>query len=240
MLNWRCSSGVVGVSLSALLFAPGCSGTSLAQIFSTSAEDQAGFVQVDELLDRVEDVHVGCELAGRNVRESLAALMALVGSDFRGNPELVYDDYLVAIALSETQAKELRESYEPMVDVSAQVFESWEADLEAFSSETLRAHSRDRMESARARYDAIVALAEPALDEYESFNRALRDYALYLGNDLSTGAVAAIEGELRDLANVGSKLEENFETCTAACRDYVRRAALRGQISPKSKHKPGV
>ena len=217
-----------------LLLAPSCAG--VKNMFGASSDDE-GFVQVDDLLSRVERVHVDCELGGQNVTEATGTLLNLVGPEFRGDPALAYEEFIAAIELSEKQASDLRKHFNPMKTSAERMFAQWEKDLEAFTSEVMRKHSADRMQGMRERYQAVETAVGPTLEQYDAFNQTLRDHALYLGNDFNSESVALIEKELRTLVEQSKQLTASFDKCTEACQDYVRKAALRGQVSPKTKKK---
>lgn len=204
-------------------------------MFSSDSADDASFVQVDDLLGRVERVHVDCELAGQNVSMAIESLMVLVGPEFRGDPELAFNDFATAIETSEQQALALRKDYEPMLNSADSVFDRWSADLEVFSSEVMREHSQKRMDASRERYDAVVSAVDPTILTYEDFNRTLRDHALYLGNDFSADSITVIEKELRALSERASELTLAFEKATLACQEFVRKGALRGQVTSSTR-----
>lgn len=215
------------------LLAPSCAG--VKNLFGSSNSDDAGFVQVDELLSRVERVHVDCELAGQNVTASMTTLISMVGPEFKGDPALAFGEFLAAIELSEKQAKDLRKDFTPMQKSAERMFLQWQDDLEAFSSDSMREHSAKRMQDMRDRYEAVNTAVGPALEQYEAFNASLRDHALYLGNDFNSESVAVIEKELRTLIQSANQLKKSLDTCTEACQEYVRKAALRGQVSSRAK-----
>lgn len=214
------------------LLAPSCAG--VKNMFGSSSDD-AGFVQVDELLSRVERVHVDCELAGQNVQESMTTLLSMVGPEFKGDPELAFSEFLSSIERSEKQARDLRNDYTPMKKSADRMFTQWQEDLDAFSSDVMREHSAKRKREMRERYEAVDAAVGPALEEYEEFNATLRDHALYLGNDFNSESVALIEKELRTLIQASNDLKKSLDACTEACQEYVRKAALRGQVSSRAK-----
>ena len=214
------------------LIAPSCAG--VKNLFGSSNDD-AGFVQVDELLSRVERVHVDCELAGQNVTESMTTLLSMVGPEFQGDPELAFGEFLSAIERSEKQARDLRKDFTPMRKSSERMFEQWQKDLDAFTSDVMREHSSKRMRDMRERYEAVDAAVGPALEQYEAFNQHLQDHALYLGNDFNSESVALIEKELRNLIQEANTLKASLDACTEACQEYVRKAALRGQVSSRAK-----
>lgn len=216
-----------------LALTPSCAG--VEYLFSADTDSESGFVQVDELLGRVERIHVDCELSAQTITEAVNALVMLVGPDFRGEPGLAIDQLLTATLLSEKQAEGLRGDFVPMQDSARAVFTDWRTDLGEFTSDGMRKHSEDRMTESKERYEAVVSHVGPALVQYEAFNKSLRDMALYLGNDFNTESVKKIEQELRALLVASKALTENFNGCTDACQEYIRKAALRGQVSPRAR-----
>lgn len=200
-------------------------------MFPSSADEEASFVQVNDLLSRIELIHVDCELSGQSVDASIEALMTLVGPKFRGDPELGYNDFAMAIEMSEEFATTLRKNYGPMQDSAMMMFDQWNTDLEVFSSQTMREHSETRLEASRERYNAIVSSVDPALEAFDMFNQVMRDHALYLGNDFNADSVAIIEKELRDVQVAARSLTASLEKATVACQEFVRKAALRGPLT---------
>ncbi len=69
---------------------------------------------------------------------------------------------------------------------------------------------------------------------YEEFNRDLRDHSLYLGNDFNAESVALIEPGLRALIASSKSINAQFADSTDACKEYVRKTASRGQVSPRT------
>jgi len=199
------------------------------------SDGEAGFVQVDELLTRVERVHEACELAGQNIGESTSRLMGLVGPQFQGDPAAAYGELMVSLERCQKQEKALRKDSLQMQTSAKRVFARWEKDLEAFTSDSMRSHSAKRLAGARKRLDTIVQTVGPALERYAAYNETLSDHARYLGNDFSSEAVKLIDKEVRDLAGESARLGKAFERCTAACQNYVRKASPRGQGSPKAR-----
>lgn len=203
--------------------------SSLPSVFQKKPSDD-GLVQVDDLLTRIEKVHVESVLAKERSQAAMDALRVMVATDFGGDPAASLNDLMASIDASEKQANELRKAVGPMKKAADVVFEEWTADLEDFTSEKLRRRSLNRLEATRERYEAIVAAVEPAMSSYDAFNTGLHDHALFLSHDFNSGAVSMIEGEVRALATQGQDLTVKLDACLVAAQAYVRATALRGQI----------
>jgi hypothetical protein len=215
-----------------LALIPSCA--AVGNLFSTGADSSVGFVQVDELLNRVEGVHVDCELSGQNVTESMTTLIGMVNPKFQGDSEAAYAELIDAIERSDKQAKGLRERFVPLQKTALAVFDRWQKDVEAIANLSMRKRSEERMEAARARYQNVITRVGPAMVAYEQFNRDLRDHSLYLGNDFNAESVALIEPELRALIASSKAINVQFTECTDACQEYVRKTASKGQVSPRT------
>ena len=165
----------------------GVSGVSNFFESSFSGKKRDGLVRVDELLEKIEQVHVETEVSKESVRESMRTLRTLVAPDFGGDALESYESFVKAIEKSEGQAAALRKSVEPMEKTAEQVFADWAKSLESFSNAEMRERSQLRLENTRERYEAIVSAVEPAQWAYDALNRTLRDHALFLSHDFKRG-----------------------------------------------------
>ena len=82
------------------------------------------------------------------------------------------------------------------------------------------------MHATRGRYDAIVAAVEPAQVSLDAFNKGLRDHALFLSNDFNPASLAALKDDVKNLSNLASSLDKQFDECLLATRAYIETAAL--------------
>lgn len=205
---------------------------------SFSGKKQDGLVRVDDLLVRIEQVHVETELSKEGVRESMRALRTLVAPDFGGDALESYGAFVKAIDASEKQAQALRKSVEPMEKTAEEVFAEWAKSLESFSSAEMRERSQLRLENTRERYEAIISAVEPALWAYDAMNRTLRDHALFLNHDFNAAAVTELEGEVDGLMKHASQLDKRFDATLKAAKRYIRSTALRGQVEGEGELEP--
>ncbi len=232
LLNARSFFSARTLLVPVLFLAPSCAAVS--NLFSTAPENSAGFVQVDELLNRIEGVHVDCELAGQNVTESMTTLIGMVSPKFQGDPAATYLALIASIDRSDKQAKGLRDHFVPLQRTALAVFDRWQKDVEAIVSDSMRTRSEQRMAEAKERYENVIRTVGPAMVAYEAFNRNLRDHSLYLGNDFNSESVSLIETELRALIASSKAMTVQLAECTEACQQYVQKAASRSQASPRT------
>ena len=201
---------------------------SFASVFSSSSA--VGPDKVDDLLSRIERVYVECELSQQSSRSALESLESLVSADFSGDPVTAYTRFLEAAESSKKQANSLKASIGPMKEAAVPFFDRWASDLAQFSSMDMRLHSQNRLTATRDRYEAILDAVEPAMSTYRAYNATLSDHVLFLSHDFNASAVAAIEGEVRALTDSAAELDILLGDAREAAQQYVRAAALRGQL----------
>lgn len=210
------SSGVSGVS-------------SFFESSFSSSKGKEGLVRVDDLQERVEQVHVEAEISKDRVREAMQSLRSLMDPEFGGDAMDSFKGFMTAIEASEKQAESLRDSVKPMEKTAEEVFGNWAKSLEGFSNAEMRERSQLRLENTQKRYEAIISSVEPALWAYDALNRTLRDHALFLSHDFNAAAVTELESEIESLTKHASQLDKRFDASLKAAKRYVRSTALRGQ-----------
>lgn len=219
-MNLR-SFATSAILLGALAAAPAC---------QSKSKGSVGLQRVDDLVTRIEAVHVEVELSRASMREALDALKVIAVPDYQGDIMQAFALYVDAVDASEKQAKALRSAVVPMRRSAEPFFAQWENNMDDFASPTMRERSRDRLLAARARYDSIVETLEPVQTTYDVFNLTLRDIALFLEHDFNAGSILGITGEVRSLENMVDELEGRFDTCLNSCRSYVQNNSLPMQV----------
>ncbi|HVS18148.1 MAG TPA: hypothetical protein VMT18_06070, partial [Planctomycetota bacterium] len=99
-----------------------------------SAKKSDGLNQVDDLLTRIEQVYVECELSDARVREAMETLAWLTSPKFDGDPLAVHAALALAAERAHMQAEELERCIAPMKASAEALFQRWSADLESFRS----------------------------------------------------------------------------------------------------------
>jgi len=222
------------LALPALTLLGSCSSLSMPSFNFGGKDSNNNLVHVDDLLSRIELVHVETELAKQRTQEAVDALLVISSPEFDGDPIVAFNAYTATLDQSEGQAKKLRAAVDPMKKAGDQYFKQWLADVETIVNAQLRSAALERMQETRQRYDALCAAVDPAQAELAAFNLNLRDVATFLGNDLNMASVAAIERNVKVVDMRSNKLSQRFDAVMAACQDYVAASALPGQVSERS------
>jgi hypothetical protein len=200
---------------------------------SNLSRSSVGLRRVDDLVERIEAVHVECELSKATMHEALDALRLIAVPDFQGDIVEAFAMYTSAIDASEQQAADLRAAVTPMRRSAEPFFAQWEGNLSNFASPTMRERSRERMLASRARYDAIVDSLEPVQTTYDVFNLTLSDIALFLEHDFNASSILGVTGEVRSLDKMAAELDGRFNVCLDAARTYVQNNALPTHMPPQ-------
>jgi tetrahydromethanopterin S-methyltransferase subunit B len=190
--------------------------------------------QVNDLVGWVERVHVESELAKQKVNSAVALLEDIATANYQGPAVEAYSKFVTALDESEAQAEKLRGAVDPMKRSADPVFEQWETDLEGISSASIRQRSEERRTATQQRYNDVVASVDPAQESFDVLNRAMRDHALFLGNDFNPASVAMIREDVSELKRLVRELDGRFDTCLRAAQDYVNSYALPVSAAPNA------
>ncbi len=191
-----------------------------------------GIAKLEDLVARVERVHVEVELARESAASAVRGLRTLVAADFAGDPVESWKRVLADGDASRDRAIALRETVMAMTIAAKPVFEQWRVQLDGIASASVRARSEQRLEETRARYDAIVVAVTPALDDYDALNRTLRDLSLFLSLDFNQASIRAIDGDLAALERSRTGLDSRLGAGLAAAREYLEATDLAGPGDP--------
>jgi hypothetical protein len=211
----------------ALLVGLGCAG---------GGQKAAGIKQLDDLLGRVERVHLETELCHQRAGAALKALQVVLAGQVESDLATSFAELQSATRASDDQSYRLRAATGPLKASGEAHFARWNEDLSAFSSPALRQRSQERMDGARANFDGVLSALAPAQAALEVYNKTLKDLTLFLANDLSSSSVAAIEPEVHGLVDQAMGVDQKLLATLQACKSYVEThspvANLQGSASP--------
>jgi Protein of unknown function (DUF2959) len=191
---------------------------------ASSSKQSESLRQADDLVTRVERVHVECELAKDSVHEAVDWLQAIIRNDYEGDAMSAFGGFMESVEKSEKQAKTLRAAVAPMQRTAQSFFDGWTADLNAFANPRMRQRSQAKLTQARQRYDAVAAAVDPAETAFDAFNLGLRDIALFLSHDF--GSASELKPEARSLMRMTKELDQSLDATLAAAQQYIQDQAL--------------
>ena len=157
--------------------------------------------------------------AVRDTLGSLGALLTGYNSIINGEAkdnQKAYKKLVGDLKGTEKQIDGVKKQLDALKKEADKFFKAWEQDLASISSESLREKSASRMKDAQQRYASLGETLAAAGKEFAPVMQNLNDQILYLGRDLSPGAIADLEDEAAELneqaAKATAKVKEMLET----------------------------
>lgn len=196
---------------------------SSCSMFSSSQSDLA---DLDELIAKIERVHVETELAKAKSQAALGQLRTITAPEFQGDVLAAFAQLEAAVTQSQDQGEKLRTSVSEMRGTAEPLFDRWRGNLLSFTNPQMRQRSQARLEETKANYQAILTAVEPAQSTLDALNLGLRDVALFLSNDFNTASLTAVDPDVRNLTNLGAELDARLNASLDAALAYVDRNAL--------------
>lgn len=102
------------------------------------------------------------------------------------------------------------------------LFAEWANSAAAIESENLRQRSQERLETTRARYNAIHTAGQEANERYATFMKTLQDHVTFLGHDLNPSAVASLKPDAEKLNKKADALLEHIDITIATANNNIR------------------
>lgn len=209
------------------------SAIALASLASCSSTSKAvGVHRVDDLLGRVERVHLDAELCQLHAHQSVEALRVLVMGEYETTAAEAFVELERNVAEFRFQSQRLQGDISPMNRSAVVVFERWMQDMDQFSSQHLRDRSRKRLAETRELYTQVLLDHAPAQAELDHFALLLDDHMLYLSNDLSASAVASLADAIDLLRAELDDVDVAVDSLKGAAAEYVNTTAPIGQVRP--------
>ena len=192
-----------------------------------TTQQSASIQRVDHLVTRIEAVHLEAELAKKSVYETILTLRPVIVPT-EGDPVALFQGFMTALENSEERAEQLERAITPMERSAREVFAQWERDLRAFTNDSLRERSRDRMLTTRMQYDAVARSAKRASAVFGELNGSLRDIGLFLGHDFNPTAISLVQADAVAIRERAQELGGELDRCLVAAEKYVASAAPLG------------
>ena len=183
LLQSRHTTGALIVAAS--LLAGGCASVQY------SALEKVGIHKRDILVDRVEDARDAQHDTREEVISAYDELKALIGYD-GGELESRYKRLDKAVERSRDARDELDDRLESIDRVSDDLFEEWEAELDLYTSDKLRADQAGKLRLARSQYAELRKRMQTARNRVNPVMAILEDNVLFLKHSLNAQALSAL------------------------------------------------
>ncbi|KAA8671062.1 DUF2959 domain-containing protein [Vibrio gigantis] len=163
-----------------------------------SAMEQVGYHKRDIMVDRVEDAKESQQDAQEEFTSALEALSSLTnfsGGDLEDMYNKINDKYQD----SEKAAQNVSDRIAAIEDVSDALFEEWQAELDLYTSDSLRRSSEQKLRETQSSYKTMLSAMKRAEKKMDPVLNTLRDNTLYLKHNLNASAVGSLQGEFMSL-----------------------------------------
>jgi hypothetical protein len=154
-----------------------------------------GLEKRDILVKRVRDARKSQEEAKEEFRTALDRFKAVVDVP-GGSLEDKYKTLERELNRSEDRAREVHERIQAVRDVSKDLFNEWQKELDQYSDRRLRAESERQLRDTRRQAESLIALMAQAEARIPPVLNPLRDRVLFLKHNLNARAVGALTNEL--------------------------------------------
>ena len=182
--------------------------------------EQFGILKNDLLVDSVEEAVEAQEEAKEEFKSAFEQFEAVVGVP-ESDLKKVYNRLSGSFEDAEDKAKTVSERIESVEDVSEDLFEEWESEIEQISNASLKQQSKSQLRTSRTRYGELMRAMRAAESRMEPVLTSFRDHVLFLKHNLNAQAIASLKGELGGIeTNVGRLIDE-MEKSISEAQDFL-------------------
>jgi len=172
--------------------------------------EKLGFEKRDLLIDRVEDSRDAQGDASEQFADALEQFRATIAVD-AGELEKTYDRLNNEYEKSVSRANEVRDRIEAVRDVSGDLFQEWEDELNEYSDAKIKRNSAAMLRDTQARYKSLIVTMERAEASMDPVLEAFQDQVLYLKHNLNSRAIGSLRGELAGIERDTKRLIEEMQ-----------------------------
>ncbi len=206
--------GLAGIGMVSLGGLGGCASASMA------IKEKFGYAKREQLVDGVQKARDAQEKAKEQFASALDEFIAVTQVD-GGELEATYKRLQRELDRSEDRAESVRGRITSVERVADALFREWEQELNEYSSESLRASSREQLLSTQRRYDELLAAMNKAERKMEPVLSAFRDQVLFLKHNLNARAIASLEGTVGQLEQEIGALIRDMEASIAEANAFI-------------------
>jgi len=163
-----------------------------------SAMEQVGVHKRDILVDRVEEARESQADAQEQFKDALEQYRSVVAFD-GGELDKVYNRLQSEYDDSVDAADEVSERIRAVEEVSEDLFEEWQEELEQYSNQKFRSQSAAQLRTTQIRYKELIRSLKQAEKRMPPVLSALRDNVLFLKHNLNARAIGSLKSEYQDI-----------------------------------------
>lgn len=189
--------------------------------------EKFGRMKPDILVDRVEEAMEAQEDAKEEFKSALEQFEAVVGIP-EGELKSTYNRLQNAFEDAEARATEVSERIDAVEDVSGDLFDEWQDELDEISNASLRRKSASQLRTSRTRAADLIKAMRRAEARMDPVLTSFRDHVLYLKHNLNAQAIASLRGELSGIDRDVGRLIREMETSIAEAERFIQQMDTAG------------
>lgn len=183
--------------------------------------EKFGILKNDILVDRVEDAMEAQEDAKEEFQNAFEQFEAVVGvpdSELKS----VYRKLNGSFEDAEAKAAEVSERIESVEDVSADLFEEWEEEIQQISNASMRSKSSAQLRTSRQRSAELIKAMKKAESRMQPVLASFRDHVLFLKHNLNAQAISSLRNELGGIESDVGQLIREMEVSIAQAQSFIK------------------
>jgi hypothetical protein len=123
---------------------------------------------------------------------------------------------------AEAKAAKVSERIESVEDVSADLFEEWEEEIQQISSASLRRKSSAQLQTSRQRSAELIKAMKKAESRMQPVLSSFRDHVLFLKHNLNAQAISSLRNELGGIESDVGQLIREMEASIAQAQSFIK------------------
>ena len=217
-MHYSLTIRTLALGLSLLAAVPlGMTGCATASI---AMKERLGYAKREQLVDGVQKARDAQEDAKEQFTSALEEFIAVTQVE-AGELEATYARLNAAYESSKKRADKVRGRITSVERVANALFKEWEAELNEYSSETLRASSRQQLDATRMQYNDLLRAMKKAESTMDPVLEAFADQVLFLKHNLNARAIASLEGTVGKLEAEIESLIRDMEASIAEANAFI-------------------
>jgi len=184
------------------------------------AMEKIGIHKRDILVDRVEEARDSQLEAKQQFVSALEQFKTVIGFE-GGELEQKYQELNATLEESEERAEEVRNRIAAVEDVAEALFDEWDAELDQYSSASLRKASAQQLKKTQNHYYKLIGAMKKAEAKIDPVLNPLRDQVLFLKHNLNARAIASLQSELVNIETDVSRLIRDMELSIQEADQFI-------------------
>ena len=187
----------------------------------------------DILVSRVRDAQKAQTEAKEEFQTALERFKTVIEVE-DSSLEKKYETLSRELERSEDKAKRVRDRIKAVREVSEDLFNEWEKELDKYSDRSLRSESERDLKATRRRADELIAAMTRAEARIGPVLKPLQDRVLFLKHNLNARAIGALSKELVAVRGNVDSLVTELEAAIKEADSFIKEMDTEEAVQTKS------